>query len=53
MRLGDLAWYPGHISMSLGLENIVIQAPTNGRSVEVHEIDESRADWVQWVDPTQ
>jgi hypothetical protein len=39
--------------MSLGLENIVIQAPTNGRSVEVHEIDESRADWVRWVDPTQ
>jgi len=53
VRLGDLAWYPGHISMSLGLENIVIQSPTNGRSVEVHEIDESRADWVQWVDPTQ
>lgn len=52
VRLGDLAWYPGHISMSLGLENIVIQAPTNGRSVEVHQIDESRVNWVRWVDPT-
>lgn len=53
VQLGDLAWYPGHISMSLGLENIVIQAPTNGRSVEVHEINESRINWVRWVDPTQ
>ena len=52
VRLGDLAWYPGHISMSLGLENLVIQAPTNGRSVEVHHIDESRVNWVRWVDPT-
>lgn len=53
VQLGDLAWYPGHISMSLGLENIVIQAPTNGRNVEVHKIDESRTDWIRWVDPTQ
>lgn len=52
VQLGDLAWYPGHISMSLGLENLVIQAPTNGRSVEVHMIDESRVNWVRWVDPT-
>ncbi|NCU81990.1 MAG: hypothetical protein EBV51_08280 [Acidimicrobiia bacterium] len=52
VQLGDLAWYPGHISMSLGLENLVIQAPTNGRSVEVHKIDESRVNWVRWVDPT-
>lgn len=52
VQLGDLAWYPGHISMSLGLENLVIQAPTNGRNVEVHKIDESRVNWVRWVDPT-
>ena len=52
VRLGDLAWYPGHISMSLGLENIVIQSPTNGRNVEVHQIDESRVNWIRWVDPT-
>lgn len=53
VQLGDLAWYPGHISMSLGFQNIVIQAPTNGRNVEVHEINESRINWVRWVDPTQ
>ena len=53
VQLGDLAWYPGHISISLGLENIVIQAPMNGRNVEVHKIDETRVDWVRWVDPTQ
>ena len=53
VQLGDLAWYPGHISMSLGFRNIVIQAPTNGRNVEVHEINESRINWVRWVDPTQ
>ena len=52
VQLGDLAWYPGHISMSLGVENVVIQAPTNGRNVEVHQIDESRVNWVRWVDPT-
>jgi len=38
--------------MSLGFENLVIQSPTNGRSVEVHEINESRINWVRWVDPT-
>jgi len=53
VQLGDLAWYPGHISISLGLENIVIQAPMNGRNVEVHKIGETRVDWVRWVDPTQ
>jgi cell wall-associated NlpC family hydrolase len=52
VQVGDLAWYPGHISMSLGFENLVIQAPTNGRSVEVHVISESRINWVRWVDPT-
>ena len=52
VRLGDLAWYPGHISMSLGVENIVIQAPTTGRSVEVHQINQSRVNWVRWIDPT-
>ena len=52
VQVGDLAWYPGHISMSLGFENLVIQSPTHGRSVEVHVIDESRINWVRWVDPT-
>ena len=52
VQVGDLAWYPGHISMSLGFENLVIQSPTHGRSVEVHEINESRINWVRWVDPT-
>jgi cell wall-associated NlpC family hydrolase len=52
VQVGDLAWYPGHISMSLGFQNLVIQAPTNGRNVEVHEINESRINWVRWVDPT-
>jgi len=53
VQVGDLAWYPGHISISLGLENVVIQSPVNGRNVEVHVIDESRIDWIRWVDPTQ
>ena len=52
VQVGDLAWYPGHISMSLGFENLVIQSPTHGRSVEVHVINESRINWVRWVDPT-
>lgn len=51
VQVGDLAWYPGHISMSLGVENVVIQAPRNGRSVEVHKIDETRVKWMRWVDP--
>lgn len=51
VKVGDLAWYPGHISMSLGVENVVIQAPRNGRSVEVHKIDETRVKWMRWVDP--
>lgn len=52
VQLGDLAWYPGHISISLGVEGVVIQAPRNGRKVEIHKIGESRIDWVRWISPT-
>lgn len=49
---GDLGWYPGHVFMSLGVERAIVQARSGDRGVEVHLVDEDRADWVRWYDPT-
>jgi len=48
---GDLGWYPGHVMLSLGVERAIIQARSGDRGVEVHLVDEDRADWVRWYDP--
>lgn len=50
---GDLGWYPGHVFMSLGVERLIVQARSGDRGVEVHLVDEDRADWVRWYDPTR
>lgn len=50
---GDLGWYPGHVFMSLGVERVIVQARSGDRGVEVHLVDEDRADWVRWYDPTR
>jgi len=32
---GDIAWYPGHVMVHLGFDNIVVHAPSRGKTVEV------------------
>ncbi len=33
---GDLVWRPGHITMSLGLPNLVVHSPQTGKRVQVN-----------------
>ena len=37
-QAGDLVYYPGHISMYLGVDMTIVHAPNTGRTVEVSHI---------------
>ena len=37
-QAGDLIYYPGHVSLWLGVDNFVVHAPYTGRSVEFSHI---------------
>lgn len=50
-QLGDLIWRPGHVAMYLGVPGAVLQAPTEGRSVEIQLMNERIASWVRYADP--
>ena len=51
-ELGDLVYYPGHVSMYLGVDNAIVHSPYTGRDVEVTFITERRASSVRFGDPT-
>ena len=42
-QAGDLIYYPGHVSLWLGVDNFILHAPYSGRSVEFSHIRESRS----------
>ena len=50
--VGDLAWYPGHIMLYLGVEGLFVHSPTRGRNVEYGSISDDRLAWVRYADPT-
>ena len=50
-KAGDLAYYPGHVMMYLGVDNAVVHSPTAGRTVEVDTFSDRRAARVQFGDP--
>jgi len=50
-RVGDLAWYPGHIMLYLGVDSLVVHSPARGRTVEYGTLSEDRAGWVRFADP--
>ncbi len=52
-QLGDLVWRPGHVAMYLGVPGAVLQAPTEGRSVEIQLMNEQIARWVRYADPIE
>lgn len=52
-QLGDLVWRPGHVAMYLGVPGAVLQAPTEGRSVEIQLMNEQIAGWVRYADPIE
>jgi cell wall-associated NlpC family hydrolase len=39
---GDVFWYPGHISLALGVGNAFVHAPYRGRTVEVRAASASK-----------
>jgi cell wall-associated NlpC family hydrolase len=49
---GDLVYYPGHVMMWLGMDNLIVHAPTSGRNVEVDEISKRHVNRVKFGDPT-
>ena len=52
-QLGDLVWRPGHVAMYLGVPGAVLQAPTEGRNVEIQLMNERIASWVRYADPIE
>jgi cell wall-associated NlpC family hydrolase len=44
---GDLAYYPGHVMMSLGIPGAVLHSPEPGRSVQVRLVPQKRSQ--RWV----
>jgi cell wall-associated NlpC family hydrolase len=48
---GDLAYYPGHVMMWLGVDNAIVHAPYTGRSVEVDFISARRAKSIKFGNP--
>ena len=37
-QAGDLIYYPGHVSLYLGVDDFIIHSPFTGRDVEVSHI---------------
>ena len=49
---GDLAYYPGHVSMYLGVPGTMVHSPYPGRNVEVDFISERRINSVLYGNPS-
>jgi cell wall-associated NlpC family hydrolase len=49
---GDLVYYPGHVSMYLGVPGTMVHSPYPGRNVEVDFISERRIDTVLYGNPS-
>ncbi len=46
---GDIVWHPGHVSMYLGVNEAVVDAPQTGKTVEVKKA--AARSWVSFVSP--
>lgn len=51
-KAGDLAHYPGHVMMYLGVETAVVHSVNTGRTVEVDTIAERKFGSLAFGDPT-
>lgn len=49
-QAGDLVWYPGHISMWLGVDRAMVHSPYTGRTVEVTVFSAKKS--LKFADPT-
>ncbi len=51
-QAGDLVYYPGHVSMWLGVDDLIVHAVGRGRDVEVGHISGRRINRVKFGNPT-
>jgi hypothetical protein len=51
-QAGDLAYYPGHVMMYLGVDTAIVHAPYSGRTVEVALVGKGHPRSVKFGDPT-
>ena len=50
-RPGDLVYYPGHVMMWLGVDNLIVHAPQPGHDVEVGHVTARRVQRVKFANP--
>lgn len=50
-QAGDLAYYPGHVMLYLGIDNAIIHAPQTGRSVELAFVGKHHSRSVRFGNP--
>jgi hypothetical protein len=50
-QAGDLAYYPGHVMIWLGVDNLIVHAPQPGRDVEVGDISDRRVKRTKFGNP--
>jgi cell wall-associated NlpC family hydrolase len=50
-QAGDLVYYPGHVMIWLGVDNLIVHAPQRGSDVEVGHISDRRIRRVKFANP--
>jgi cell wall-associated NlpC family hydrolase len=50
-QAGDLAYYPGHVMMWLGVDDLIVHSPNRGHDVEVTAITSRRAARAKFGNP--
>ena len=50
-QAGDLVYYPGHVMLWLGVDNLIVHAPQRGRDVEVGHVTARRLKSVKFGNP--
>jgi cell wall-associated NlpC family hydrolase len=50
-QAGDLAYYPGHVMIWLGVDNLIVHAVGHGRTVEVGDITDRRVKRAKFGNP--
>ena len=50
-QAGDLVYYPGHVMLWLGVDNLIVHSPQPGRDVEVGHVTDRRIKRVKFGNP--
>ena len=50
-QAGDLVYYPGHVMLWLGVDNLIVHAPQRGKDVEVSHITNRRVRTAKFGNP--